>query len=134
LPIDQKGHATDHQRLQTIGSLLKPHSRALALGFTAAVGEGIANLLEPWPLKIVLDNLLRDKPAEGWLNSLLLSWEITNSPFLLFAAIAALLVGILGALCSYAEKYYTSTVGQWVLHDLRGTLYSRIQTPFAGLS
>ena len=33
----------------------------------------------------------------------------------------------MGALCSYAEKYLTTSVGQWVMHDLRRTLYSHIQ-------
>ena len=32
------------------------------------VGEGVANLLEPWPLKIVLDSVLRSHPLNGWLN------------------------------------------------------------------
>ena len=43
----------------TIRALLKPHVTALTIGFIAVAGEGIANLLEPWPLKIVLDSVLR---------------------------------------------------------------------------
>ena len=34
---------------------------------------------------------------------------------------------MVGALCSYTEKYLTTSVGQWVMHDLRRTLYSHIQ-------
>lgn len=79
-------------------------------------------------MKIVLDNLLKAKPGTGWMNALLASAAGDHKQaILLFAAIAALVIGIIGALCSYVEKYYTSTVGQWVMHDLRGTLYSRIQ-------
>ena len=44
-----------------------------------------------------------------------------------FAALAALAIAVVGALCSYAEKYLTTSVGQWVMHDLRRTLYSHIQ-------
>ena len=33
----------------------------------------------------------------------------------------------LDAVSSYTEKYLTTSVGQWVTHDLRRTLYSRIQ-------
>ena len=32
-----------------------------------------------------------------------------------------------GAICSYAEKYVTTSVAQWVMHDLRRTLYYHIQ-------
>jgi ATP-binding cassette subfamily B protein len=45
----------DERRALSIKVLLRPHSRALAAGILAVIGEGITNLLEPWPLKIVLD-------------------------------------------------------------------------------
>ena len=41
--------------------------------------------------------------------------------------LAVLLIAVVDALCSYAEKYLTTSVGQWVMHDLRRTLYSHIQ-------
>src|SRR5262245_18132774 len=63
---------TDRKRL-TIRELLKPHMLALGLGFLAVIGESIANLLEPWPLKIVLDNVLKTRPIHGWLSRLVLS-------------------------------------------------------------
>src|SRR6202023_2622486 len=34
---------------------------------------------------------------------------------------------IVGAVCSYIEKSITTSVGQWVMHDLRRMLYSHIQ-------
>src|SRR4029079_1578751 len=43
------------------------------------------------------------------------------------AAVAALAIAVLGALCSYTEKYLTTSVGQWVMHDLRLQLYSHVQ-------
>ena len=55
-----------------IRDLLAPHTKALTFGLLAAVGEGIANLLEPWPLKIVLDNVLRGRQIHGWLNPFIL--------------------------------------------------------------
>ena len=87
----------------------------------------MCDLLQPWPLKIVLDNLLKDKPATGWVTHVVELFGDNKQSILLFAAVTALVVGIVGAVCSYIEKYYTSTVGQWVMHDLRSTLYSRIQ-------
>jgi len=38
----------------------RPHFLAVALGLLGALGEGIANLLDAWPLKIVLDNRVLD--------------------------------------------------------------------------
>ncbi len=112
----------------SIAELLKPHSKALALGLVAVFGESAASLLEPWPLKIVLDNVLKSRPTEGWVNALIVSIAGTNKLAVVkLAAIAVLAIAVVGALCSYAEKYFTTSVGQWVMHDLRRTLYSHIQ-------
>jgi ATP-binding cassette, subfamily B, bacterial len=112
----------------TITDLLRPHFKLLTGGLIAVVGEGIASLLEPWPLKVVLDNVLKSRPAQGRLNQLILAWAGNNSLNVVkFAALAVLVIAGLGALCSYFEKYVTTSVGQWVMHDLRRTLYSHIQ-------
>jgi subfamily B ATP-binding cassette protein MsbA len=112
-----------------IADLLRPHRKALAAGLAAVIGEGIANLLQPWPLKIVFDNLLKSKPqhSQGWLDHLVLAMGQDPASVLRFAAIAALAIAVFGAICSYAEKYLTTSIGQWVMHDLRLTLYSHIQ-------
>jgi ATP-binding cassette, subfamily B, bacterial len=111
-----------------ISNLLRPHLKLLVIGFVAVAGEGAANLLEPWPLKVVLDNVLRSKATQGWLNNWLQSTFGTDKLGVIsFAALAVLAIAALGAGCSYVEKYVTTTVGQWVTHDLRRTLYSHIQ-------
>jgi subfamily B ATP-binding cassette protein MsbA len=116
--------------LKSWQTLLRPHTKTLALGLLAVIGETIADLLQPWTLKIVFDNVLKTgKPqAHGWLNSLILATVGTNPLAILrFAAIAALAIAVAGAICSYWEKYLTTSVGQWVMHDLRRTLYSHVQ-------
>ncbi len=112
----------------TIKDLLRPHFKILLLGLVAVIGEGIANLAQPWPLKIVLDNVLKSRDIHGWLNNFIQS---TVGPSRLaaleFAAAAVLAIALVDAICSYTEKYVTTSVGQWVMHDLRLTLYHRIQ-------
>ena len=112
----------------TIRRLLRPHVKGLTIGIAAVLIEGAANLAEPWPLKIVLDNVLKAKPGHGWLNQLILSAAGTDKLAILkFAALAVLLIAAVGAVSSYTEKYITTNLGQWVMHDLRRTLYSHIQ-------
>jgi len=111
-------------------TLLRPHAKALAVGLLAVIGETIADLLQPWTLKIVFDNVLKSGSlkGQGWLNQLILSTVGTNRLAILkFAAVAALVIAVAGAVCSYWEKYLTTSVGQWVMHDLRRTLYSHVQ-------
>ena len=115
-------------RRLTIRTLLRPHTGALTLGLVAVIGESAANLLEPWPLKIVLDNVLRAKTSGGWLNRFI-HHVAGYDPLgiLKFACIAVVGIAILDAISSYAEKYLTTSVGQWVTHDLRRALYSHLQ-------
>jgi ATP-binding cassette subfamily B protein len=118
----------DTRKPLTIRDLLRPYTKALILGTLAAIGDGVANLLEPWPLKVVLDNVLKSQPAHGWLNRLILSTTGDDKlATLKFVAGAVLVIAIFGAICSYAQKSLTTTVGQRVLHDLRQTLYFKMQ-------
>ncbi len=111
-----------------IRKLVRPHIKLLFLGLFAALGEGLASLLEPWPLKVVLDNVLKSRAAHGWLDQ----WVVTRTggdktAIVAFAAVAVLAIAAAGAVCSYLDKYSTTSVGQWVMHDLRRTLYAHIQ-------
>ena len=112
----------------TIRSLLRPHLKLLLVGLAAVVGEGVADLLQPWPLKIVLDNVLKYRQVHGWLNSFILA-AVGNDKLaiLRFAALAVLAIAAMDAVCTYTDKYVTTSVGQWVVHDLRRMLYHHIQ-------
>jgi len=112
----------------SIRELLKPHTAALSLGFLAVVGEAAANLLQPWPIKIVLDYVLRSHPYHSWLTRLIEATAGDDKVAMLkFACVAVIAIAGLDAISSYTEKYLTTSVGQWVTHDLRRTLYSHIQ-------
>ena len=112
-----------------IVDLLRPHTRQLWLGLLAIAGESAADLLQPWPLKIVLDDVLKGKKQEhGWLNALIdKTAGVDPVHVVIFACVAVLLIAVLDAICSYAEKYLTTSVGQWVTHDLRRRIYTQVQ-------
>ena len=121
--------ASEHaQKGLSILKLLRPHKRMLWLGVLAITGETVADLLEPWPLKIVLDNVIGHKASHGWLFHLI-RHTVGTEPhqILFFACIAVILIALLNAVCTYSEKYITTSVGQWVTHDLRRTLYAHVQ-------
>jgi len=117
-----------HRRKITLGSLLRPHAKILTIAVVAVMIEGAANLAEPWPLKVVLDTVLKARPDTGWLHQAIFSTVGTDKIAILrFAALAVLLIAAVGAVSTYAERYLTTSVGQYVMHDLRQTLYSHIQ-------
>ena len=118
----------DPKKGLSIAELLRPHRRQLWLGLLAIAGESIAGLLEPWPLKIVLDDLLQGKNQHGWLHRFILA-TAGSAPrnILVFACIAVLVIAVTDAVCTYGEKYLTTNVGQWVAHDLRRLIYTHVQ-------
>jgi ATP-binding cassette, subfamily B, bacterial len=112
----------------SVRSLLKPHIGALSLGFIAIAGESLANLLQPWPLKIVLDDVLRSHQSHAWAMRVVHRIVGTDKMAVLeFACAAVLAIAVLDAICTYGEKYLTTSVAQWVSYDLRLTIYSHIQ-------
>ena len=111
-----------------LGELLKAHKRSLALGLLAVAGEGAANLLEPWPLKIVLDSVLHSKEGHAAVMNWIQRFVGTDKLAILkFACLAVLAIAALDAICTYSEKYLTTSVAQWISYDLRRTIYSHIQ-------
>jgi len=115
------------QKKIRITDLLFPHWPSLTLAFIAVIGESVTDLLEPWPLKVVFDYVFGSKHMPDWLASIVNLIGTDKLSILNFAAIAVILIALFGAISSYGEKYLTTSVGQWVMHDLRSVLYSHIQ-------
>jgi ATP-binding cassette, subfamily B, bacterial len=108
--------------------LIRPHWKALTLALVAVLGETFSDVLEPWPIKIVIDNILQSKKLPGWLQGFVSSTFGDNKLAILnFAVATVAVIAVVGAISSYTEKYLTTSVSQWVTHDLRRTLYNHIQ-------
>jgi subfamily B ATP-binding cassette protein MsbA len=83
----------------------------------------------PWPLKIILDNVVgthKLSPEMTHLLGPLLRGE-GKMKIAEAAAIAAVLIALIGAAMSYIANYYTTSVGQWVANDLRLKTYHHLQ-------
>jgi subfamily B ATP-binding cassette protein MsbA len=108
--------------------LLRPHWVRMTAALGAVVIETLADVLEPWPVAIVVDSVLGGKPLPHRLQAVVTPLFGTNTTALLEFALAAIItIAVVGGIASYIEKYLTTTVSQWVAHDLRLTLYNRIQ-------
>jgi len=78
-------------------------------------------LLKPWPLQVVIDNVLGGKPFPFS--------ALTSSPAqLLLLACAGIVVVHVGAgALTLLHNYTTIRVGQQMVNDLRGALYAHLQ-------
>src|SRR5579862_3756103 len=117
-----------NEHANTFKRLLRPHITSLTIGVVAVVIEGLANLAEPWPLKIVLDAVMKAKSEHGWLHQMIGSAIGTDRITIVkFAALAVLAIAGVGAVSNYTERYLTTSISQYVIYDLRQKLYSHIQ-------
>src|SRR3954454_5557191 len=107
--------------------LLRPYRGWLAIVFAAMLLEIAASLAAPWPLKLVLDDALGKHRLPDWL-----AWAhdygFGRHTFgvAMFAGAATLVIAIIGAVATYIDNYYTTSVGQWVANDLRIRIYEHL--------
>ncbi len=115
--------------MRLIRELMRPYRGTLLIILLAMLVETAASLASPWPLKIIIDNVIGNHKLPRALDEILRP-ILEHGNKLHVAALAALafvLIAVLGALASYIDNYYTESVGQWVAHDLRMRTYHHLQ-------
>jgi len=115
--------------LPLILSLLKPYRVWLAAILAAMLVQTAMSVAAPWPLKIVLDNVVGVHHLPPRVVEILRPFlsEADKMRIAAAAAIATIAIALLGALASYVGNYYTTSVGQWVANDLRMRTYHHLQ-------
>ena len=108
--------------------ILRSYWKTFAVALLAVLGETVADVLEPWPIKVTIDNVVQAKSLTGrWGAFVSGLFGDDRFAILYFALAAVVAIALVGAVSSYVEKYSTTSISQWVAHDLRRLLYQRIQ-------
>ncbi len=79
-------------------------------------------LLKPWPLKIVIDNVISGKPAPWGLENV-----YTPATLLILAVIGLVVIYIVLGGITLLNNYTTIKIGQKMVNDMRGDLYAHLQ-------
>jgi ABC-type multidrug transport system fused ATPase/permease subunit len=107
--------------------LIRPYRGWLSIVFAAMLVRIGTSLAAPWPLKLVIDDALGSHHLPHWLE-----WAHDYGfgkhtlGVALFAGVATLAIAVVGAIASYIDNYYTTSVGQWVANDLRLRIYQHL--------
>jgi ATP-binding cassette, subfamily B, bacterial len=89
----------------------------------AGVALGAAmEVLKPWPLKVVIDNVLSGKPIP--LASLA---SLSRTDLLIAACAGGVLIYFLTGILTVANNYISISIGQRMVNDLRGQLFDHLQ-------
>lgn len=79
-------------------------------------------LLKPWPLKIIIDNVLGSRPLPWGLKG-----DYSQQTILILASIGMVLIyAVLGAI-TLLNNYTTIKIGQKMVNDMRRDLYGHLQ-------
>jgi ABC-type multidrug transport system fused ATPase/permease subunit len=117
--------------LRLIRELIRPYRGTLLVILIAMMFETLMSLASPWPVKIILDNVVGSHHLPGWFDHFIASTTSGLGPgkmkIAAVAALSAVLIAVIGSLASYIDNYYTESVGQWVAHDLRMRTYQHLQ-------
>src|SRR6266516_4009204 len=72
MPEPSTSPSPPHKATLRVTTLLRPHWKAMTLALLAVLGDTLADLLQPWPLKIVVDNVVRNPPKKlpGWIGDM----------------------------------------------------------------
>src|SRR3954468_22074976 len=111
-----------------IAGLLRPYRGWLVVILLATGVETAMSLAAPWPLKIVLDQVIEGQAPPAWMGRV--AGAMPGDGVMRLAALAAIatvIIAALGALASYVDNYYTESVGQWVANDLRVRVYDHLE-------
>jgi ABC-type multidrug transport system fused ATPase/permease subunit len=113
-----------------IWTLLKPYRGTLGIILVAMLLQMVAAVAGPWPLKIILDNVVGEHKLRPWLDDFLRPFLSggTKMEIAAAAAMALVVIALVGAAASYVANYYTTSVGQWVANDLRMRTYDHLQS------
>jgi ATP-binding cassette subfamily B protein/subfamily B ATP-binding cassette protein MsbA len=106
----------------TVGFYLRPYRGAFIFALAQVLFISAFELLKPWPLKIIIDNVLNQNPVP---------WDFAGSwstgTLIGIACGGLILIYVIAGALNVLNDYTTIRIGQKMVNDLRRDLYSHIQ-------
>ena len=106
--------------------LLRPRRGPLAIILAAMLVQMAMSLAAPWPLKIVIDNVIGSHRQFQWIN-FLIGMMGSKARLAEFAGIATVVIALTAGAAMYVGSYFTESLSQSIGNDLRLRLYQQLQ-------
>src|SRR5688572_9870308 len=102
---------------------VRPYWRLGACSIWLTFGAALFGLLGPWPLKILVDNVIGQAPLPADITGVL--GELGSHRFLLLVltVVAGLLIAIIGGAFHVLNSYVNTKLEQLIIADFRGDLF-----------
>lgn len=113
--------------LRRLGPHARPHRKRLAIGFLAMSIVAMAEVIRPWPVKVIFDGLLIPQTSPDAIMTWAIGWFGQGNMLLTVACAAIVLIAVVGGVAGYVQSTMIATVGQQVVADIRLELYLHVQ-------
>jgi ATP-binding cassette subfamily B protein len=101
---------------------MRRHFGLLLLAVAGVIVASAGEVLKPWPLKIVIDNVLRAEPLRTrWMPAM------TTAELLLAACAGLVAIYLVIGVINVINNYLTISIGQRMVNDLRARLFDHLQ-------
>lgn len=100
---------------------------SLALAAASMLGYTLTDLLAPWPLKLIFDHVLLDRPLGQALAPLGGLLQANKPLAVLVIALAIIVIATLRGLFAYVQLYQTSRIGYRITYALQQRLFVHLQ-------
>ena len=108
--------------------LLRPYRGTLASILGATFMQMVMGLAVPWPLKVILDNVVGNHPPPQWIAWLFpMVGGTTKAHIAAAAGVATVAIALVSGAAFYVASYSTEKLGQCIGNDLRVRLYHHLQ-------
>lgn len=106
---------------------LRKYGKLFSMGYAALIAATVMNLLKPWPLKLIFDHILLDKPVpqQIMIPSSLADHEKSTLLALLCAGIVVIF--FLEGLFTFIRKYFMAAAGERAANDIRQQVFGHLQ-------
>lgn len=118
--------STNRYRQIVINHLAKVRGELLLAGL-CILGTAMMTLVGPWPMKLIFDNVLSDKPMPSLLQPLQRLMALDNGMLLLILCGSMIIIALMKGVFVYLQSILTSRIGYQLVNTLRSELFDHLQ-------
>ena len=108
-----------------LAAYVRAEARLLALTVVVMLAVTVVTLARPWPLQVVIDSVLSNRPAPGWITRPL--GDLASGELLVVAVVLMAVATLLNQALMLAQQYASQLLGQRMVLRLRCDLYAKLQ-------
>lgn len=112
---------------QIVFSHLAAEKWNFAFAVFCTLSLALADLLRPWTLKVIIDNVLLSKPLPQFLSTLSAGFEQEKTLSVVLVASTVIIISAVKGVSTYSQVYITSRIGFRLAHKLRRELFAHLQ-------